>query len=354
MEKKFKLPHNAQDVMKLMDKQKMKFDSSKKALAVDGIDLMEDRTIRYLQRWKEALVNVNKSANVLDVGSGWLAEPIFDLIINDYNLNYHAIDIDPHIINEMQQRMASVGRPNENFHVGEISYFPFEKKFDMVFSSHCLEHALDIVETLVEIRKVLKDEGILFMSVPLGFDLSDEHLLYLGPDEWTCLLRHMGFEIVSTTLSSVYVSEMDLTIVARQFDKQPSDINQARILVSKFVKADSTFIHSNSASFRYAEDVDYTTDSAIVRQIGSRVCLNVPGKPKSLIVVRHPWSGTIIISDKYRRLSLDCFSPFHHRYAVCLAGFLPEIEIEIDGKNELSKGNEMVICGALYDPPMSG
>ena len=48
---------------------------------------------------------------------------------------------------------------------GESLPFPAED-FDVVFSSHVLEHVLDQVKVLQEMKRVLKKEGILIIGVP--------------------------------------------------------------------------------------------------------------------------------------------------------------------------------------------
>jgi ubiquinone/menaquinone biosynthesis C-methylase UbiE len=347
--KQFICPTGSLDVLALMDQQKAGFEIEKATALARGVDLMAERTSRYLARWREALAKVHKGANFLDIGSGWLPEPIFNLIINDWDLKYHAFDVDPIVIQEMIERMAAVGRPASNFAAGETSCLPYEKKFDFVFSSHCLEHATDIVATLAEIRRVLTDGGGLFMSVHLGFDLSDEHLLFLGQDEWVCLLSYMGYDIISSTIGTVYSENADITIHARQRDSMSLDMQSASNLALRFSKANSIFLPHNNPAFHYPKGSTHTDTESIIRAQKARCLLNIPGHPKALIVIRHPWSGCMRISDDNRDFALDCYSPVHYRHAIDLTSFGADINIEIVGSNPLSKGDEGVICGVLFD-----
>ncbi len=67
-----------------------------------------------------------------------------------------------------------VGRTGSNFPVGEVvikkafaEEIPFENEmFDTVYSSHVLEHVNDEQKALSEMKRVLKDDGILIIGMP--------------------------------------------------------------------------------------------------------------------------------------------------------------------------------------------
>lgn len=48
------------------------------------------------------------------------------------------------------------------------SLAPFTDYFDVVYSNHVLEHVQDPIETLIEIRKALKEGGKLLLMLPLS------------------------------------------------------------------------------------------------------------------------------------------------------------------------------------------
>jgi ubiquinone/menaquinone biosynthesis C-methylase UbiE len=345
--KVFANPSAVPHVQTLMDDQKAEFNASKAAALERGIDVMADRITRYRARWKEALAYAEDGASVLDIGAGWMPPAIFDLLINDHRLNYHALDIDVATIREMATTMASVGLPESNFKSGEVSVIPFHQKFDLVFSSHCLEHSVDIVATLLEIRRVLREGGHLFMSVPLGFDDSNEHLMFLGPSEWISLLTEVGFTVCAHTTGTVYVEQSDLTVLAKHEESTPPNEIAARALAERYSKANRTFLTHTHEAFAFGNEAVRNLGQSIVCGVGTTVSIAFPVPPRALIIERHPWSGFLHISDGSRHVVLDAYHHIHYRHGVDLGGFGQVVTVEIIGANPLSKGCECVIAGAL-------
>ena len=81
--------------------------------------------------------------------------------------------------------------------------------FDTVSLIDILEHLTDPYETLVEVRRVLKEEGVLYLMTPnieslarrlLGdrwWGFRQEHIVYFSQKSLDALLRRVGFEILS-------------------------------------------------------------------------------------------------------------------------------------------------------------
>jgi ubiquinone/menaquinone biosynthesis C-methylase UbiE len=347
--KAFSKPVGIEEVQRLMTLQRNAFDVTKVAASKQGVDLMAERTKRYLTRWKEALVYAPEKACVLDIGPGWMVPQLYDLLIDKLNLNYHALDIDLRDIEDLADRVAAAGLPRSNFANGEISNLPFPKKFDLVFSSHCLEHAVDIVETLKEIRRVLKDGAHLFMSVPLGFDMSDEHLLFHSPSEWICMLTAVGFEVITSTVGNVYAETSDLTILARHNESHICDFEAACAVAHRFSKAGKTFMSHQNEVFSYSDSTLRGEEFSILNGIGTKCEITLPNAVHSLIVVRHSWSGCIKISDGNNKFSMDCYHHLHHLQGIDLSGFGKSLTIEVIGKNPISSGAQCAISGALIE-----
>jgi ubiquinone/menaquinone biosynthesis C-methylase UbiE len=67
-----------------------------------------------------------------------------------------------------------VGRTGSGFHIADVNIIqasaeniPFDDKiFDTVYSSHVLEHVEDANLSLSEIKRILKDEGVLIIGMP--------------------------------------------------------------------------------------------------------------------------------------------------------------------------------------------
>lgn len=345
--KTFPRPAEVHQVQELMNHQLAEFKEKRDAAQAQGVDLVAERVVRYHARWKEAVVYVEPGDKVLDIGAGWLPPTIFGMLSQQFKLNYHAFDVDPSVIRHATEMGAEAGLPSSNFKSGEVSRLPFDGKFGLIFSSHCLEHSVDIVGTLLEIRRLLKDGGVLFMSVPLGFDDSNEHLMFHGYAEWIAMLSAAGFEVVTHTIGTVYSDSSDLTILARHHDATPVDEAAARNIAERFSKAGRTLLRSNHEALTYPDGAAAGDGCAIIHGVGARAeaALNVP--PRALVVTRHPWSGMLRISDGTSETMIDCYHSTHHQHGVDLTGFEPHFTVQVIGRNPLSKGYECVINGVL-------
>lgn len=94
-------------------------------------------------------------------------------------------------------------------HAGTLATAPFERKmFDMVFMSHSLEHLPSPAGALQRVNALLKDDGLLVVSVPnvnslevklfgwwwFGWD-PPRHFYHFGKTTLTALLNRTGFEV---------------------------------------------------------------------------------------------------------------------------------------------------------------
>lgn len=75
---------------------------------------------------------------------------------------------------------------------------PFDdKQFDVIFSSHTIEHTLSPLICFLEIYRTLKDDGDFILGVPEcpGFMYSG-HNYVLTRIGWELLLKNVGFKII--------------------------------------------------------------------------------------------------------------------------------------------------------------
>ena len=82
---------------------------------------------------------------------------------------------------------------------GDGHILPFEDKtFDIVYSSHTLEHVLSPIICIHEMIRVLKDNGDLIICVPIlpGF-ITMEHNYMMPKEGWMHLFARLKLELVN-------------------------------------------------------------------------------------------------------------------------------------------------------------
>jgi SAM-dependent methyltransferase len=104
------------------------------------------------------IVRQKKRGRLLDIGCG---RGDYLLAMQRKGYDVYGVDISEHIKNfipdDLKKRVY-----NKNV---EECHFP-EEFFDIVTMFQSLEHVSNLNETLGEIRKIIKDDGILYISVP--------------------------------------------------------------------------------------------------------------------------------------------------------------------------------------------
>jgi SAM-dependent methyltransferase len=113
--------------------------------------------MRLLERWLEEF---SPSQRILDLGCGPGSLPA-----QLAGLNVCGVDVDPKAL-ARNARMPSA--------CADSHRLPFAgRSFDLVICNHSLEHCHDTPGTIREIRRVLKPDGRLFVTVPDGGSFSD-------------------------------------------------------------------------------------------------------------------------------------------------------------------------------------
>jgi 2-polyprenyl-3-methyl-5-hydroxy-6-metoxy-1,4-benzoquinol methylase len=108
------------------------------------------------------LIESNKEIKILDYGSGW---GLFSKIISEKGKNFDVTGID---LDEMSLKISQdiIGEKN-NLHFLNKTIFDFDKNsFDYVISMQVIEHVHNPGNYLKEINRVLKDDGVLIISLP--------------------------------------------------------------------------------------------------------------------------------------------------------------------------------------------
>lgn len=138
--------------------------------------------MRLFERW---LTELRPSQRILDLGCG-----AGSLRAQMEGLNVIGADVDRR---ELARNPSLAGACAESHNL------PFaDHSFDLVICHHSLEHIRELQPTLAEIRRTLKTEGRLFVSVPDGNSASDRlyRLLFCGGGHW----QRFGFEDLVGTI----------------------------------------------------------------------------------------------------------------------------------------------------------
>lgn len=140
--------------------------------------------MQLLECW---LSELSPSQRILDVGCG-----PGSLRVQLAGLNVTGVDVDPNELAHNRDLLSACAESNS---------LPFaSRSFDLVICHHSLEHFRDVPGTILEIRRVLKLEGRLFVSVPDGKSFSDRlyRLLLCGGGHF----QRFSFESVVCAIES--------------------------------------------------------------------------------------------------------------------------------------------------------
>lgn len=146
------------------------------------------------------LENSHSKGLILDVGCG---DASFLQALQSRGWQVHGTDVSKKAYNLAKQKI-------KNIYLGNIEDCSFEeKKFDVVTLNHVLEHLADPAKDLKIINRILKDDGLLWLSLPninsKQFDLLEDawhhlelprHIYQYSPKSIDKILQRNGFEIV--------------------------------------------------------------------------------------------------------------------------------------------------------------
>ena len=123
----------------------------------------------------------DRPKNVLEVGCGF-ANNLKLLQKNRKDVACYGLDNSPEALKQVKPHI-------ENAILGNCENSPFEAgKFDLIYSAGLMEHFKDETAFLKEMRRILKDDGLMVTCVPARYTLWRLHQLL-----FFCLLGH-GYE----------------------------------------------------------------------------------------------------------------------------------------------------------------
>lgn len=312
------------------------------------------RQAAYLDRWREALRFVPAGSRLLDIGGG---NPYSGLwaTIQGHRLDYQLLDVSPDSISSWQRMALENGTNPENFRVGFNDRLDYpDCSFDAVFSSHCLEHSIDLDRTFEEIERVLRPSGVLLMAVPLGWEANPAHPYFFDQEEWIALLMGHGFRIRVAQIGCEYPEDgfYDLFIAAEHMG---GGTLGPRVDWRKHLKETYTFEPFSSPRFAYSGNWDERDGVIIGKDVSASLTLTVPVDATEALVVcaRHAWSGVVNAEWCGRTTSFDLFDwrpglihPIRIRRGA--GPGVSELRLQVDGQNVSSRGSEMVVLGAMF------
>jgi ubiquinone/menaquinone biosynthesis C-methylase UbiE len=145
-----------------------------------------------------------KTGNLLEIGTG-----ISSLLEDLQHFNCYGIDISEKTIHDIQTQFKRIGK-KAHFFICDAEKLPFKDNFfDVIVSSHTLEHIKNDTNVFLECTRVLKPGGELIMFVPgrkNGIATKQEILNY-GHYRYYNLQRFKDLEYATNyllTLQSIY------------------------------------------------------------------------------------------------------------------------------------------------------
>lgn len=158
------------------------------SVADDGAPVCE----HYVQQFVEGFGSLRPApgvcAHALEIGGG--ASPYVRLL---ESCGYHYLGIDP-------DRWAAEWLEEHYDAVVDVGPFPAagrkykDRQFSLILAAHSVEHLPDAPDALLEVRRLLSDDGRLYLLLPDDSDLvNPDHFWFFTPDTLRALMRRLGF-----------------------------------------------------------------------------------------------------------------------------------------------------------------
>jgi 2-polyprenyl-3-methyl-5-hydroxy-6-metoxy-1,4-benzoquinol methylase len=103
-----------------------------------------------------SMIKINHNSRILDVGCG-AGNLLYSLNEKGFE---NLVGVDPYIDEEVINRDVKILKKT-------IHELPDSKKFDLIISNHSFEHIPDQLETLVKVSKLLSENGVCLIRMPV-------------------------------------------------------------------------------------------------------------------------------------------------------------------------------------------
>lgn len=305
----------------------------------------------YLDRWREAARFIPNKSRVLDIGGGNVFPALIDFFIQR-EFVYAYVDVDPAAVDSSRAIADSQGLRGSSFAQGYNDALAFpDESFDCVFSSHCLEHSIDLIKTFQELNRVLVSGGNLLMAVPFGWEPNPEHPYFFGPQEWVSIVMDSGFEIRVAQIGREYPEQgYDYFLACRKIGKAV----KLRFDPEAYTKESFSFVSCFDESLSYHGESIRKEDHVILTEEGQCIEFRVPSDVQHVLPIfgRHDWSGIVEVSWGEASVVEDLYSWFPYaqpvRVAAAKNGGDPIARFRAVGRNASSHSSQLVLYGIHY------
>jgi ubiquinone/menaquinone biosynthesis C-methylase UbiE len=305
----------------------------------------------YLDRWREAARFMRDGDEILDIGGGNIYPMLIDFL-KEKNFRYNYLDVDPSCVDASRDQAHARGLTNSTFNHGYNDKLDYrDRQFAAIFSSHCIEHSIDLSKTFSELNRVLADNGNLLMAVPFGWEENPEHPYFFGPQEWVTLVIDAGFRIRVAQIGCEYPEYGYDYFIAAQKTHAGS---VSRINPSDYLKTSFDFMPSKDERITYFGKTDQKHDHVITYGDRWSINIEVPADATEVLPVlnRHDWSGIVEVRWGDSVIIEDLYSWFAYVQPVRIRKDAPGIgnvvTITGRGRSPTSYSNQGVLYGVMY------
>jgi precorrin-6B methylase 2 len=163
----------------------------------------EDRMAHVRAKVLPAVLPNIKGETILDIGSGF-GSFTMEIAKNNPDSKVYGIDLHDSLTGQAQMNAEVLGVSNVEFRTGSAYALPFEAdSADVATCFFMLHHLEDIKFALFEIKKVLKNGGLLIAVEPLAHQ--HHHGPQLSETGWGELFEDVGFNVETENLEGAVI-----------------------------------------------------------------------------------------------------------------------------------------------------
>lgn len=177
---------------------------------------------------------ITQDSEVLDIGCGWGA--LIKMIADNLSLKVTGIEMSKLAVRAAKEHFG-VNVYEETLE--EFANRGFEKKYDFIILKHVLEHFLDPLERLKDIKKLLSERGFLCILIPnlskpdeaLDKFFHIEHTYYFTPLTVFQMLKKTGLKLID-----MVIFKTELMIIATREECDSPVVYNAYNFENKYSK----------------------------------------------------------------------------------------------------------------------